>query len=999
MNASIYFFTDLHFSESYEINPAQISSIGNIINDDKNNFIFLVFSGDLVNSGKAKEYEIFNDFLISIKKIISEEKNVETIFCPGNHDIQYKNNEEYTLTSLINDTKARDISKPLRRRLSRMASFESYRDKNMSKFEKISDLIVKSTFMIDEQKIIFYALNDVAFSCYGNENHSSDSKGNIPFSKKDSSLILRESPTDIVVTVMHFPYDYFTDDDSDAFRNVICDNSNVVLFGHKHHNEQTVFIDKNKITCLMGSVFYDYKNPNFSSFIRIDLNEKRYQIFSFDNDYYGPATSPVPIEINNSLTNNLGLTINKDLELGETILISGVEFKKDDIFVFPYLSSKKYRNIDFNEKSLKNILDFKYKQEKNNLICISGEENSGKTLLAEFIFKYYFNNNYFPLFCNGDEIESVKDENKFIKSCITKNYENSNANYEKFITKISKTKKILIVDDFTHGDLNKLESIASYFQTVIVFSNSRFENIFESERSFLGKQILRLEIEPLYSSKRKELIKKVLTILNDRSTYKKNIEPYIDKIDRLLEGHNFEICNNPISIIYLIVSIYENSFETDNDFYSLVYRAKVILNIDKELSKKKLSSSIKVILRMASKIAFDLYVNKESFFVRKEIDDVYNWENKFYGKTPFSSDYFCELLERCKIFNTKNGKYSFFSKDVFSFFVATFIFNNKNKFSKKMSIRKIINSAMKSSLEFNILMCLATYYSDDYCYKKIIKKLESFNLHEKKFCDNSLKKLGLATDDFDKLKKLDQKQIEKIDENNSEKEQKKREKYLKNKDNLYYDEKLDKKTKEIVCWLNRLSISCCILKRFNTDLDIDDKNKLIDIVLKIPNIILYKVDKYIFSELDRLYVQTIKEFKNDVSQSTFDQLNECVIDLKRSLILSVYDISSRSFSSCAIIDLLKEKLEKDNALVNVQKLMLMSFSTGKETTFIEECTKIIKNGGKRNKAFLVTSAKLIGRQFVFRNYEFCTTKQRQFLSLIFENMNDVAKIGLCKNVK
>ena len=74
----------------------------------------------------------------------------------------------------------------------------------------------------------------------------------------------------------------------------------------------------------------------------------------------------------------------------------------------------------------------------------------------------------------------------------------------------------------------------------------------------------------------------------------------------------------------------------------------------------------------------------------------------------------------------------------------------------------------------------------------------------------------------------------------------------KNKDNLYYVDIVPPEVKEINTWLDKLKVCCVLLKNFSSTIKRTYKEKLIDLIISLPNLVLYKFNDYLFKELDKL---------------------------------------------------------------------------------------------------------------------------------------------------
>ncbi len=63
--------------------------------------------------------------------------------------------------------------------------------------------------------------------------------------------------------------------------------------------------------------------------------------------------------------------------------------------------------------------------------------------------------------------------------------------------------------------------------------------------------------------------------------------------------------------------------------------------------------------------------------------------------------------------------------------------------------------------------------------------------------------------------------------------------------------------------------------------------------------------------------------------------------------------------------------------------MYLSFSSKQGDKFVEDCSSLIERDGEQYDPFISSCAKLIGRQFIVRNYDYCAEHKRSFINKVF----------------
>lgn len=979
MKSSVYFITDCHFSETTTIDKRKIDSLGKIIKNDPNEFIYFVVSGDVAYSGQSIEYENFIAFFNQIKEI--SEKAIKLVTCPGNHDINF-NGEEYSLQMLKEDTKKENVDKAFNERKTKMESYRAFERKYV-KSESVDNFLSVSKFDDDEKAIVFYSLNNVLFSCFGKVNSSDVTRGYAYLSEESISCIKRSNPNQVVFLLMHFPLCYFDDETCHSFKNRISKNVDVLLNGHLHTCENDTFIGKENISIIQGNYFYKGDLDECGSFIKIDLKKNNYIEFKWEDDSYIQQDREISIDLNASRWNSQNIRFDNDYYSQLTNCeILGKKFSIKDIFVFPYLSREKYVDFDEKESSIREFPALLSKAKNNKFIYIYGDDASGKTSLSKYLTLLFFEENYFPILCNGNQLTEVKDIDKFIKKRIKEMY--SESAVSKFYNEVEISSKVLIIDDYSPYENIILDKARDKFKSIIAITRLDKKALIKKPELVNGIEVLEYSIQPMVKSKRKEFTYKLHDALtNQGEVCKLNKEQFFATVEKQLNTLAVNDICDPIALAFIEINAFSSLETFDNTLFSDVNQARSLLMLDG--ANKKYNYNLITVKRVISHIAYYMYKNNKQSFSTNEINDAIKYETENYGETGIDSYEFSKMMLNALIVKElKDRSLTFFNRDIFSYYIASFIDfqiadNNISLFTD------LLKKDITTPLNFNILMCLASIYKSTIIPNNIIDLIYEQAKEMPLLDDSNFSVAGITKEKQEELKQLTSADILKINEKQDEIEKERHEKYTKHRDDLYYVDSISKEVDNINKWLDKLKICCVLLKKFSATIKRPYKEKLINLIISLPNLVLYQFNDYMFKSLDALYATLKEKSSNPAIASTVSAFNDFIISMKRAFILSTYDYGSRCFTDYACQELLKASIKSgDGDLKIVQNLMLESFVI-QEDSFINKCTNIINDNKIKDNSFVKVSAKLIGRRYIVENFELCSKNHKSFMNLIFES--------------
>lgn len=1001
MDAIIYFITDLHFRVGQEVPDDLINSISEFMNNDFEKKKILLIGGDLSYSGKSEEYITLEKFIASLREKVSED--FEIVCCPGNHDISYNDKEVFRIEDLPHPKNQKEEVNNIKERLKKIVSYHTFQNR-FTHLEKVDDILYKITIQCKDKNLIIYSLNNILFTLFGDGHESSDTRGYVSLPNSTIKKIKRENNNDIVILLMHYPYSYFDETTEKDIQNNWVSNINIICNGHLHAlNEKNIHTYGRDINIIQGKAFYEKSTPNNSSFIKIDLSKNKSQEFywnsleeSFVND--GEHNDLIISFLNK---NTEGLVLSSSFIKQKTSLkLCEQEFNLDDIFVFPILEEKRYKELGDDHSEIRCFENFLSKLENNKFLFIQGDEKTGKTTLAEYLTLELFKNNYVPILCDGNEIDKAPIES-IIRSKIDLMYENVNAAKTKFENTVNFQKKVIIIDDYMYPQKEKLNELSENFSKIIVFTSNRLDKEFKEKVTIKEKEILHYAIQPLVKSKRKEFCENIYSALKNKG--EKALvtkDKFSNTVERILSNFSQKEMYDPMSLAHIILYSYRNNASFNNKFFSTVYQAKSLLMLDEINRKKQYNYDLDVVQRIISSLAYHMYTSLEENIVSEQLDKIIKHDVSVFGDYGIKEKNFLDLCTFSLILKTNDdGKITFLNRDVFAYFVAYNIGINK-RIKDRRQLKKLVKKSVFNPLNFGVLMCLSSIQKDPWISSLVIKSIYSQFKHQKLLDTRNFSVNGLTQDQKMKLSKLQQNEIKKMREEEDKEESNQRKHYLKNKESLYYEDKLSPRLKDICEWHNRLKVCCVLLKSFGSNIDITLKEKLIKLIIDIPDVILYKFNNYFFKELDKIYALLCESVTDTVEvRKKLEELNTMIVSTKRAFVLSTYDYGTRSFTDKSSISLLKDEIDKNNKtpLKLIQGLMLSSFSED-ENAFIERCSNIISSKEYSDVSFEKTSAKLIGRRFLIENAnpDEDFNKYKKFENIIYDNQKSKIKDKLEK---
>jgi len=640
---SILHVSDAHFKSSKNAIFEKLEKLYDAVKNevDGSSHLFILFTGDIANSGKIEEYEQAKLFIDSFKaKIQAYRANliIETIFAAGNHDCDFSKNQE--VRNLIIDNIVKDPNSITPEYIKNCV------DVQQNYFQFINE--VESTDKLNKKvsnnlfRRFEYSINGIkiAFNSYNlawsSKQRETQAELVYPTSFINKELISNEN-YDLTISIFHHPLHWIKHTSLRSFVEMINDTSNIILTGHEHTHgaSKRSKIDGNKYAEYIESgSLQNLKDENESSFnfIIIDFEKKEHTIteFSWENGIYIkktnnccelPFTKKSPFQFKDHHKrdlNKMGIKITHSGKTSEVLL--------NDLYVYPDLESIVGSNKSlsmFSEVTSEKLTSLANVKQT----VIYGSDTSGKTALLQMLAMQYKNNGLLPIIIYGRDIQKDDFELGKIKKLIQKQfkrqYEIGASTIDAF-DQLNKDDKILLIDDFDEANINsdyKAELIRNLlelnYKNVLIFTHEslKIEATTESRLSEALNKFSHFQIKEFGHILREKIIRRWVVLGNETTMEKKEVHAITKHKASIVTktiGYNI-VPSYPLYILTLLQAMESNETNTlSKSTYGHYYYFLILkyLNDEGNMTPKDLNT----ILTFASDFAFEIFKRKDPIF-------------------------------------------------------------------------------------------------------------------------------------------------------------------------------------------------------------------------------------------------------------------------------------------------------------------------------------------------------------------------------------------------
>lgn len=263
------------------------------ISSDLDEIDFIVFTGDVSNSGKQEEYErARRDFFDGLLEAAGVNAN-KLYIIPGNHDVniddfRYLPNE--LLEPLESERKVQDWTVDDRGRYVVLQPFYFFNKfvTNYTEWEHPDyapfDIIDK-----DGKRIAILGLNS-AWMCNRHKTKDEiDDKNYVLIGEHQIRKLLDkidEENVDLSIAILHHPFEWLNDFDRRRIENLLIENCDFILTGHRHtpkvrtiSNQRGIYVEISTGACFSQRISNDPIFINAYNLVHLDVEKKRGTVY------------------------------------------------------------------------------------------------------------------------------------------------------------------------------------------------------------------------------------------------------------------------------------------------------------------------------------------------------------------------------------------------------------------------------------------------------------------------------------------------------------------------------------------------------------------------------------------------------------------------------------------------------------------------------------------------------------------------------------------------
>ncbi len=678
MKIAILHLSDLHIQDQSVL--SRIDCLVKAVEYDIKQIthMYLVLSGDIVNSGRKIEFDFAKTFVLQMVEKLKEKwpiLNVKFIMVPGNHDCCFDDAKK-TRKSILADCRTDTMEEEDYFNDAMAVQYNFWNFVNeLTEFQERNKVSYKYEF---QPRIDF----KLSFHCY-NTSWLTE----IP--EKQGSLTIPENKFidnkngEYVVSVFHHPVDWLSANtkrnNKQRFEEHLINTSNLVIYGHEHDkgNAKAVRLGKNDVVFCGGKAFSakDLTETGFSLY-QLDLKDKSIiaKTYCFKGEYY-LVEFDYDFKVNEK--DNRNFILKKDFEKAITDLSVPLKHSRksnlvlSDVFVFPDLEPLFEDNVTIIQYPNSSELIEKVKNEGRINIFIEGSDQSGKTSLLYVLYKRYYEMGLTPIYLRGEDCNHT-DVKKLTKKCLKKQYDDKNVDLF-----FQNDKKVLLLDNFHKSNLNSkykkrlIESLERNFDVLLITSDSVYSSRNATEEVISFKDYLKYKLLPLGHEKRCELIEQWILIGENKLTVRE--EELISNVKFKFEQINSLIGNRlmptyPIFILILLQGLEESLLSYSETSYANIYLVLIKAGLIKEGVKDNALTSLLNALR---ELAFHMFNEKMNSFKRKDFDEfIADYLSRYYLDKSLTNDNILNVLCKSNILKMDDEYYAFSYKYIYYFLVA-----------------------------------------------------------------------------------------------------------------------------------------------------------------------------------------------------------------------------------------------------------------------------------------------------------------------------------------
>ncbi|MER2512108.1 MAG: metallophosphoesterase [Nitrosomonas ureae] len=558
MTAVILHISDIHIKSANDLILQQGENIAATVFSSlpSASHVFIVVSGDIAFSGKANEYTEATRLFNRIHETIKKESScpISFIIAPGNHDCDFSKNTAARKILVDNMEKAEEDNEVddsiIKSCTIIQGDFFNFRNQLENLPNTNDDLLWRTNRFNVEGKILEFDCLNISWVSKLREE-----SGRLHFPLKRYSDKKLEH-ANVRIVVLHHPLNWFNQSIYRPFRTFVRKVANILISGHEHRGNVGLISDAETDTSAFveGCVLQEDKNDLCDSsfnLIVLDLEQEQFSSTKYNwngtryvtdeegswSDYHN-----LPVKQTNAFI------IEKEFQ--ELLDDPGAFFKHpskssvalSDIYVYPDL--RKLGNGEDRRRVFVSSSKLLSPDVTINGVLIEGEEKSGRTSLLYQLYRQYHDRGFVPLLIKGKELKKTSDSeiDKLIRRAIEKQY---GKNQTVAFTQLSRTKKILLLDDFddnpikaSDGRANLLGALRKRFEYLVITVSDMFEmrEMLDSDTSQALVTLTHYKLQYFGHALREQLIKRWFSFGIDGTIDEATSIARLDQAEKLMNA-------------------------------------------------------------------------------------------------------------------------------------------------------------------------------------------------------------------------------------------------------------------------------------------------------------------------------------------------------------------------------------------------------------------------------------------------------------------------------
>lgn len=515
--------------------------------------VLIAFSGDIAWSGRLEEYtlaaQLLEEFVAEIRREAPAIR-IEVVVCPGNHDVDFREHDEIrdAVLSKVRAAGAKDISaKLIGAATAVQQEFFAFRDRvTTSPYDFDNKLVWEHRIQVGGKAVGIRCLNVAWMS------ELREKQGSLHFPDSMIKPFDHGSKRGLNITVLHHPFNWYSQTSYQAFRRAVRHESHLVFTGHEHYQNvgETHDVHSSPSIFVEGGVLFETADQGVTStfnLMLLDLNDQRYvsALYSWNGERYLPSVDdsewgslrPLPSKGDQRYPLTESFAAQLDDPGARFIHPAKKSLSISDIFVWPDLlflddsSVVKRQQSASMFESLDNI--------KSPGVLIKGDEKLGKTTLLFQYFKSYHSRGYLPLYLNSAWLQRqhLKEPLKAVNFALDRQYARSG--HEAFHQE-ARDKKVLLLDDLHRSKLtgetlsDVLKTLFKHFGAVLLCAKDGPESLdlLSVDRVPALQELGQFEIREFGHKKRYELVRRWVAIDDSADEGSKQWMALVDKSEK-----------------------------------------------------------------------------------------------------------------------------------------------------------------------------------------------------------------------------------------------------------------------------------------------------------------------------------------------------------------------------------------------------------------------------------------------------------------------------------